>query len=168
MIIYWNTFEHCTGGKSTSILCQPSGSHHRHPQQRNSAQTFPPITQQPPLSVARFCSPFCLVFFSNYGTFLRVHPEILSGFPQEHRPAWRPRAASLKELSQQGSYSAFLLPSPKFCWKGLWLCTLICGSTSAAQVLIWHPAPTSSIFLTNSAHKTSTFRISLKYTLDNI
>lgn len=68
MIIYWKTFEHCTGGKSTSILCRPSGSHHRHPQQRNSAQTFPPITQQPPPSVTSFRSPFCLVFLV-----LRVH-----------------------------------------------------------------------------------------------
>lgn len=117
MIIYWKTFEHCTGGKSTSILCRPSGSHHRHPQQRNSAQTFPPITQQPPPPVASFRSPFCLVFLV-----LRVHfsESILKsplGSCRSTDLAWHLRAALLKELSQEGSYLAFFSPFPQILLK---------------------------------------------------
>lgn len=129
---------------------------------RETAQALPPITQQPPPSMASFCSPFCLVF-------LAVRERFQS---PSWNPLWSTDLPDTSELSQRAQpgeliFSIFFLPSPKFCWKGLWLCTLICRSTSAAQVLIWHPAPTSSIFLTNSAHKTSTFRISLKYGLDN-
>lgn len=107
LIIFWNTFDHCTGGKSTSILCLPP--------QASSAEKLPKpflpshSSHLPPWQVFVALFVWC---FQQLGNIFRAHPEIPSGAQTCLTPQ-----SSLKELSQESSYLAFLSPFPQILLK---------------------------------------------------
>lgn len=178
MVIYWNTLKHYTGGKSTSILCRPSGSHHRHPQQ-HSRGTLPKLLlsspSTPPPPAVRFCSCFLFAFSELEHTF--------------QSPFWAPLPCAAVPVAAQSTagqaapqpaprhrhrtfhawFAISFLPFPRFCQKAPWPFQSICRGTSATvNALVWQTATASSIFLTGYSNATSTFTISLQHRLGNI